>query len=61
MSKIGFLGAGNMAQAVIKGIIDAKVYKAADIIIADIRRDRVRLLCGEYKITSAASNPQDHL
>jgi pyrroline-5-carboxylate reductase len=56
MAKIGFIGAGNMAEAIIKGIIDAKVYKAEDIIVSDIRPDRVRQLCDEYKIASAADN-----
>jgi pyrroline-5-carboxylate reductase len=57
MAKIGFIGAGNMAEAIIKGIIDAKVYKAQDIIVSDIRADRIRQLCDEYKVTSAGSNP----
>lgn len=56
MAKIGFIGAGNMAEAIIKGIIDAKVYKAQDIIVSDIRSDRVQQLCDEYKITSAGDN-----
>ena len=56
MAKIGFIGAGNMAEAIIKGIIDAKVYKAKDIIISDIRADRVRHLCDEYKVAPADSN-----
>ncbi len=56
MAKIGFIGAGNMAEAIIRGIIDAKVYKAGDIIISDVRSDRVRELCSEYKIASAPGN-----
>jgi pyrroline-5-carboxylate reductase len=58
MSKIGFIGAGNMAQAIIKGIIDAKLYKPADIFISDIRPQRVLQLCNEYKIKSAENNRQ---
>jgi pyrroline-5-carboxylate reductase len=58
MAKIGFIGAGNMAEAIIKGIIDTKVYKAQDIIVSDIRADRIRQLCDEYKVISAGSNPQ---
>jgi pyrroline-5-carboxylate reductase len=56
MSKIGFLGAGNMAEAIIKGIIDAGLYKPADIILADVRSGRVAQLCKKYKTKSAASN-----
>ena len=56
MAKIGFIGAGNMAEAIIKGIIDAKVYKSRDIIIADIRPLQVKALCKKYKVKSAADN-----
>jgi pyrroline-5-carboxylate reductase len=58
MAKIGFIGAGNMAEAIIARLIDAKVYKAQDIIISDIRADRVRHLCDEYKIISVAGNSE---
>jgi pyrroline-5-carboxylate reductase len=56
MAKIGFIGAGNMAEAIIKGIIDAKVYKSRDIIITDIRPLQVKALCKKYKVASAADN-----
>ncbi|MFA5292613.1 MAG: pyrroline-5-carboxylate reductase [Phycisphaerae bacterium] len=56
MSKIGFIGAGNMAEAIIKGIIDAKFYKSKDIIISDIRPERIKFLCKKYKVSSAADN-----
>ncbi len=58
MAKIGFIGAGNMAEAIIKGIISANIYKAQDIVISDVRADRVQQMCDEYKITSADSNTQ---
>jgi pyrroline-5-carboxylate reductase len=56
MAKIGFIGAGNMAEAIIKGIIDAKVYKSKDIIISDIRAGQVKALCRKYKVKSASDN-----
>lgn len=56
MAKIGFIGAGNMAEAIIKGIIDAKVYKAGGIIVSDVRTQRVRFICKKYKVKSAVSN-----
>lgn len=58
MSKIGFIGAGNMAQAIISGITKAKVYKPADIFLTDIRPDRIKQLCKQYKTKSAADNRQ---
>ena len=56
MAKIGFIGAGNMAEAIIKGIIIAKAYKPADIVISDIRPARVKSLCKKYRVKSAADN-----
>lgn len=56
MAKIGFIGAGNMAEAIIKGIIDAKVYKSKDVIISDVRPQRIKFLCNKYKVTSAGDN-----
>jgi pyrroline-5-carboxylate reductase len=58
MSKIGFIGAGNMAQAIISGIINAKVYKPADIFITDIKTETAKRVCNKYKVVSAKDNPQ---
>ncbi len=51
MSKIGFIGAGNMAEAIIKGIIDAHTYRPEDILIADVRKDRLDELAEKYNIS----------
>jgi pyrroline-5-carboxylate reductase len=56
MAKIGFIGAGNMAEAIIKGVIDAKIYKSKDIIISDVRAGRVKSVCKKYKVKSASDN-----
>jgi len=51
MSKIGFIGAGNMAEAIIKGIIDTRIYRPEDIIISDVRKDRLDELAEKYNIS----------
>ena len=56
MSTIGFIGAGNMAQALIKGIIAAEVYSPNDIIAADISPERLTALAGQYNIRTTDSN-----
>jgi pyrroline-5-carboxylate reductase len=56
MAKIGFIGAGNMAEAIIKGVIDAKLYKSKDIVISDIRPARVKSICKKYRVKSVADN-----
>jgi pyrroline-5-carboxylate reductase len=53
MAKIGFIGAGNMAEAIIKGVINAKLYKSKDIVISDIRPARVKSICKKYRVKSA--------
>ena len=58
METIGFTGAGNMAEALIRGIIAAKVYNSENILISDIQSGRVDELCAEYKINSAETNAE---
>lgn len=58
MEKIGFLGAGNMAQALIKGIIAAGIYKAEDIFISDVSCDRLEYMAKEYGVIAAEDNSQ---
>ena len=56
MSTIGFIGAGNMAQAIIKGIINAKVYLPENIFVSDICQEQLDKLADQYSVTPAASN-----
>lgn len=56
MDTIGFLGSGNMAEALIKGLISAGLYKPQDIFISDIRAERLEFLTKEYGVTAASTN-----
>jgi pyrroline-5-carboxylate reductase len=56
MNTIGFIGAGNMAEAFIKGIITAKIYPPEAIIAADIRPERLEFLETEYRIKTTGDN-----
>ena len=38
---IGFIGAGNMAEAFIHGLLDAGICLASDVCVSDIRRERL--------------------
>lgn len=56
--KIGFIGCGNMATAMIKGILDSGMVKAEDM-IASAKSDRTRLrIKEELGIGAAESNSQ---
>jgi pyrroline-5-carboxylate reductase len=56
MESIGFIGGGNMAQALIKGIIKAKVYKPRNIFVSDIKPERLAYLSEEYGIQTVSGN-----
>jgi pyrroline-5-carboxylate reductase len=51
--KIGFLGGGQMAEALIKGIIQAGLFDAGQIVAVDPAPDRRELLAHQYKIAVA--------
>ena len=57
MATIGFIGGGNMAEALIKGILSAKLYKPKDVLVSDIKPERLQHLAKEYKV-AAADNAQ---
>lgn len=58
METIGFVGGGNMAEALIKGVIAAEVYKPASILVSDIRAERLRFLAKEYGVRTADNNAE---
>ncbi len=58
METIGFLGGGNMAEAFIKGITAAKVYPAENILVSDIRAERLDFLTKEYGVKTVEANSE---
>ncbi len=58
MEKIGFLGGGNMAEALIKGIITAHLYSPDDIFVSDISLERLSFLSKRYHIQTTDDNAQ---
>ena len=54
--KVGFVGAGNMGEALIRGLVESNVVPADKILIADVRADRVRQLADQYGLHAAAGN-----
>ena len=53
---VGFIGAGNMAEAMMKGLLAAGVVKADKIAGSDPRRERVEELKGKYGIHATTHN-----
>lgn len=53
---IGFLGAGNMAEALIKGILKAGLVAPKDILASDAKKERLKELKDRHKITACSRN-----
>lgn len=53
--KIGFIGAGNMGEALIRGLIGAGVVQAGDILIREQDRERAAELRKSCRVRSAES------
>ena len=53
---IAFVGAGNMAEALIKGLLQSKIVKAKQITASDVNKKRLRWLKEEYCIRTSSSN-----
>ena len=58
MDTIGFIGSGNMAEALIKGITAAKLYAPENVFISDIRTERLEFLKDMYGVTAVENNTE---
>lgn len=56
--KLGFIGFGNMAKAITKGIIKNDLYKPAEICYSHQTATPVQSIYDEYKITHLETNQQ---
>ena len=58
METIGFIGGGNMAEALIKGVVKAGIYPPEHVIVSDIKTDRLQYLTDEYGVVTSRSNAE---
>jgi pyrroline-5-carboxylate reductase len=56
MKKLAMLGAGNMAGALVKGLLETKRYRARDIWVSDADAAQVRRMRREYGVDGAPEN-----
>ena len=56
--KIGFIGCGNMATAMIRGIVGSKKYKADDIIASDLNASNIENIKNELNINITCDNKE---
>lgn len=55
-SKVVFIGAGNMAEAIVSGMVGAEFCEPPKIVMTDIRPDRLASLEQEYGISTTTDN-----
>ena len=54
--KLGFIGVGNMGEALLRGIIGSELMSPADIIASDVNLKKLRSLSGELGIAAVENN-----
>jgi len=56
MKKLGFIGGGNMAEALARGLLQKKIFKPGDVMVSDVDPVRRRKLARSLKIETTADN-----
>jgi len=56
--KVGFIGAGNMGEALIKGLVAANLVRPEAIYASDVRLERLKALDQQYGIRLLADNAE---
>ncbi len=54
--RIGFIGAGNMAEALAKGLLSTGKHPPSSIIASDVREERRKFFAKELRVRSVSSN-----
>ena len=54
--KLGILGGGAMGEAIIRGIIKARVFSSQQITVSDVTAQRLKYLKDSYKIKTCSDN-----
>ena len=55
---LGLLGAGNMAEALIRGVLSAGSLPLASIVASDVSAERLRMIGDQLKIRTSADNKE---
>lgn len=56
--KLGFIGAGAMAEAIINGVLQNGLYSAEEIIASDVNEERLAQIKNKLKINITSANEQ---
>jgi pyrroline-5-carboxylate reductase len=55
---LGFIGGGNMASALVKGLLHAKVVPPERIIVGDVNEERLKLLRDKHGVRTTTDNAE---
>ncbi len=56
MTKLGFIGGGNMAEALIRGLLQKSLFKPSDVIVSDVAASRRRKLARALRVATTSDN-----
>ena len=56
-NRLGFIGAGNMAEAIARGVIAARIFRPSEIIAADISAERRDVFADQLKVRTIEGAP----
>ena len=56
MKKLGFIGGGNMAEALMRGLVEKKMFAPGDLIASDVDAGRRQAIKRKLKIETTAEN-----
>ena len=56
MKTIGFIGGGNMAQALFEGVLNASLFEADRLWVSDVRAERLNELKAQYSVHVTTDN-----
>ena len=59
MSKIGFIGSGNMAEAILGGILNAGIFNREDILACDVNRERLSYINLKFSVKTSLNKISD--
>ena len=54
--KLGFIGAGNMATAMMSGIVSGGIFSSEEIMMSDVSAERLAFIKGKYGVDTTSDN-----
>ena len=54
--KIGFIGSGKMAEAIISGVLNSGIIDSENILCSDINKERINYIDNKYKTSTFGNN-----